>query len=71
VLDLDDLGFIDSTGVTVLLRAQSLLGQQDRRLALVCPPGAVRRVLELVGVADLFPLLASRADAQRALVPPD
>jgi anti-anti-sigma factor len=71
VIDLDGLAFMDSTGVNVLLRARSLLGRQDRRLALVCRPGAVRRVLELVGVADLFPLLASRAEAERALIPAD
>jgi anti-anti-sigma factor len=70
VLDLDGLAFMDSTGVNVLLRARSLLGRQDRRLALVCRPGPVRRVLELVGIADLFLLLASRSEAERALIPP-
>ena len=68
VIDLDGLAFMDSTGVTALLRARSLLGREDRRLVLVCRPGPVRRVLELVGVADVFPALASRAEAERALV---
>jgi anti-sigma B factor antagonist len=71
VIDLDGLAFMDSTGVTALLRARSLLGREDRRLALVCGPGPVRRVLELVGIVDMFPVLASRAEAERALVPAD
>jgi anti-sigma B factor antagonist len=61
VIDLTEVGFIDSTGLQVLLRARALLGREDRALALVCPHGPVRRV---------FALYPTRAAAAAALVPP-
>jgi anti-anti-sigma factor len=67
VIDLCDVSFLDSRGIHALLRARALLGRNDRRLALVCPSGDVRRVLELVGIEDLFALHDSREDAARAL----
>ena len=69
VIDLCELRFLDSSGIQVLLRALGLLGREDRELALVCPPGAVRRALELAGVRDVFTLYDTRRDAARALVP--
>ena len=71
VIDLSDLDFIDSSGVHLLLRARSLLGREDRALAVVCPHGPVRRVLELSGCSELFALYCSREAAAAALVPPD
>jgi anti-sigma B factor antagonist len=56
VLDLGGLTFMDSAGVTQLLRARSLLGREERSLVVRCPDGPVRRVLDLVGIAELFEL---------------
>jgi hypothetical protein len=69
IIDLSDVGFLDSSGLHVLLRARSLLGREDRALAVICRPGPVRRVLELSGTADLFYIYGSREDAAAALVP--
>jgi anti-sigma B factor antagonist len=66
-LDLTGVGFLDSTGINVLLRVRALLGREERMLALVCPPGQVRRVLELAGIEDLFAIYSTREDAGRAL----
>jgi anti-anti-sigma factor len=71
VVDLSDLTFMDSSGVNALLRARSLLGREERALVVVCPPGNVRRVLELIGVMDVLGPFATRAEAERALVPAD
>jgi anti-sigma B factor antagonist len=71
VLDLSDIEFLDSSGLHALLRARALLGREDRALAIVCPPGPVRRLFEVAGIADLLFLYASREDAAAALVPPD
>ena len=71
VLDLSGLSFMDSTGVNALLRARSLLGREGRDLVVVCPPGAVRRVLEIIGVVDMLAPFASREQAAAALVPVD
>jgi anti-sigma B factor antagonist len=70
VLDLTGVGFIDSSGLSVLLRARALLGREDRALAVVCPHGPVRRVFELSGVSEVFALYPTRSAAAAALVPP-
>jgi anti-sigma B factor antagonist len=71
VLDLSGLSFMDSTGVNALLRARSLLGRERRDLVVVCPPGPVRRVLELIGIVDMLAPFASREEAAAALIPVD
>jgi anti-anti-sigma factor len=71
VLDLSELTFMDSTGVNALLRTRSLLGREQRDLVVVCPPGPVRRVLEIIGVIDMLAPFASREEAAAALVPVD
>ena len=69
VIDLCDVTFMDSSGVNVLLRARALLGREERDVVLICPPGGVLHVLEVIGVADLFVVFASRAAAARHLIP--
>ena len=69
VLDLAAVDFLDSSGVACLVRARALLGRDDRALALVCPPGSVRRVLELTGIDELVPVYGSRDELTRALTP--
>ena len=69
VLDMCELKFLDSSGLRVVLRARASLARDERHLAIVCPPGPVRRLLEVAGVADLFFLYDSRADVHAALVP--
>jgi len=71
VIDLSGVDFLDSSGLHVLMRARSLLGREDRALAVVCPFGPVRRVFELSGSSELFVLYSSREDAAAALVPAD
>ena len=67
VVDLVAVDFLDSSGIACLVRARALLGRDDRALALVCPPGSVRRVLELTGIDELVPVYGSRDELTRAL----
>jgi anti-sigma B factor antagonist len=67
VVDLVAVDFLDSSGVACLVRARALLGRDNRALALVCPPGNVRRVLELTGIDELVPVYGSRDELTRAL----
>jgi anti-anti-sigma factor len=67
VVDLTTVGFLDSSGINCLMRARALLGRDDRTLALICPPGSTRRVLDLVGIDELVALYASRDELLRAL----
>ena len=70
VIDLCEVGFLDSTGLSALMRARALLGRDERALAVICPPGPVRRLFEVAGVSDLLFLYDSREQASAALVPP-
>lgn len=70
VIDLSDLEFLDSSGLSVLLHARAVLGREDRGLAVICPPGPVRRLFEVAGVRDLLFPFDSREEAAAALVPP-
>ena len=63
LVDLTEVSFMDSTGLRALLKARETSMNRGGSLALVCPPGQVRRLLELAGVLDLFPLQTLDAEA--------
>ena len=67
VVDLSDLDFLDSTGVSVFVRARALLGRDERPLLMICPPGPARRIFEIAGIIDLFAFYESHEDAALAL----
>jgi anti-sigma B factor antagonist len=50
VLDCRELGFLDSSGIGLLVAARKRLG--DGELVIDSPPAHVRKVLELTGVAS-------------------
>src|SRR3954466_15397167 len=62
-VDLTATTFMDSSGVHVLFGGHHRAVGLTRRLAVICPAGNVRRVLELVGVVDHVPVFADRAAA--------
>jgi anti-sigma B factor antagonist len=67
VVDLSDLDFLDSTGVSVFVRARALLGRDERPLLMICPSGPARRIFEIAGIIDLFAFYESHQDASLAL----
>jgi len=69
VVDLCDVEFLDSTGVSVLVHARAVLGREERTLVVVCPPGPARRIVELGGIADLLALFDTREQAAASLRP--
>ena len=52
VVDLSELGFVDSIGLGALVKAAGQLERQERRLQLVGVHGAVRRAIEMMGLAE-------------------
>jgi anti-sigma B factor antagonist len=52
IIDLRELDFMDSTGLSVLVRAHQRAEEQGRRLAVVKGPQQVQRLLSLTGVSD-------------------
>jgi anti-sigma B factor antagonist len=67
VLDLDGVGFIDSTGLAAMLNALRRLTRAGRRLMLVCPDGAVLRILRLTRLDSTFTVHEYVDDALEAL----
>jgi anti-sigma B factor antagonist len=62
IIDLRELDFMDSTGLSVLVRAHQRAEEQGRRLAMVKGPQQVQRLLSLTGVADRLTLIESPGD---------
>jgi anti-sigma B factor antagonist len=56
VLDLSALTFIDSAGLSLLVRASSDFGRDERPLRVVGARGQVRAVLERTGVSESLDL---------------
>jgi anti-anti-sigma factor len=52
VLDLSRLGFVDSSGLRVLISTQHQLADQGGTLTLHAPSDTVRRLLEITGLID-------------------
>ena len=52
IIDLRELEFIDSTGLSVLVKAHQRAEQSGRRFGLVNGGSQVRRLLSLTGIAE-------------------
>ena len=65
-LDFSSTQFMDSSGLHLLIETQARLNSLSRRLAVVCPCGPVRRLLELARMAGRLPLYHARAAAHPA-----
>jgi anti-sigma B factor antagonist len=59
IIDLRGLQFMDSTGLSVLVRAHQRAAQAGQRFAVVKGPQQVQRLLELTGVAERLTLIDS------------
>ncbi len=58
VVDLRRLEFMDSTGLSIIVRAHQRLGQDGCELGLVTGPPQVQRLLDLTGVGQRLRLVA-------------
>ncbi|MFP5319830.1 MAG: STAS domain-containing protein [Acidimicrobiia bacterium] len=56
VIDLSDLTFIDTSGLSVLARAASRMHGRGRRMVLRSPSQSVRRSLEITGLGIILPI---------------
>ncbi|MFF9851101.1 STAS domain-containing protein [Streptomyces litmocidini] len=66
VLDLSALGFMDSSGLNVLIRAVHKARALGGDLYLAAPTSPVRRILEITGVTTTIPPHAGVAEALAA-----
>ncbi len=54
MLDLAEVGFIDSSGLRSLLQARDACAARGLRFSLIVTDGPVSRLLDLAGVRDWF-----------------
>jgi anti-sigma B factor antagonist len=71
VVDLSETRFVDSAGLQVLLSAQRRVTRRARWLALICPAGPVRRVIELARLTETLGVLASLKEYEAQMRLPD
>jgi anti-anti-sigma factor len=57
VLDLSQLGYVDSSGVRLVLLAQQAADDADRRLAVRLGRGPTRRVFDMLGITERLEVL--------------
>lgn len=58
VLDLSGLGFIDSTGLRLVIDLNEVFGGEADRFRVVAGSPAVERLLDISGLRDRLPLIA-------------
>ncbi len=63
ILDLRKLDFMDSTGLSVLIKAHQTAEQAERQLYLVKGPPQVQRLLSLTGVGERLSVVETTEDA--------
>jgi anti-sigma B factor antagonist len=63
VVDLDDVGFIDSTGIGVLVGGVKRARSNGGELSLVCTQRRILKVLEITGLTQVFSVYESVDDA--------
>ena len=64
VIDLAGVTFIDSTGLGALVKLEHSLAARGGRLAIACPEGPARLLLDVTGLAELLAVFATRAEAE-------
>jgi anti-sigma B factor antagonist len=67
VIDLTSVGFMDSTGLALLINAHRRLTRQRKGFAVVCPQGPLWRVFELTDMLDTLRVCPDRESATAAL----
>ena len=65
-IDLSATDFLDSAAIHTLFRGEHRALELNRTLAIICPSGNVRRVLEISGMLAHFQVYEDREAAHRA-----
>ena len=62
ILDMTELGFIDSSGLHVLTEVDKAMASAAGAMKLVCRPGCITKVLELTGLDRVFTIVTEPAE---------
>ena len=66
IVDLSHVGFMDSTGLALLINANRRLMLRRKGFAVVCPPGPLRRVFEITDMVETLHVCPDKESAARA-----
>ena len=69
VVDLSRVGFMDSTGLALMINANRRLTLRRKGFAVVCPPGPLRRVFEITDMVDTLHVCPDQESAAIAAAP--
>jgi anti-sigma B factor antagonist len=67
VVDLSAVGFMDSTGLALLLNARRRMSRRRLGFAVVCPSGPLHRVFEVTDMIDTLGVYEERSAATAAV----
>lgn len=56
IIDLENVGFMDSTGLGVLVGALKRARSNDGEISIVCTQRRLRKVFEITGLDTVFPM---------------
>ncbi len=68
VVDLSEVTFMDSTGISVILNSVRHLATRHGSLVLVCPTQRILRPFEITGLASRLHIVPTRAEALGGMV---
>jgi anti-sigma B factor antagonist len=66
VVDLTEVGFMDSTGLALLLNAHRRLSRRGKGFAVACEDGPVRRVFTITDMVDVLQVRPTLDEARAA-----
>jgi anti-sigma B factor antagonist len=66
IVDLSHVGFMDSTGLALLINANRRLTLRRKGFAVVCPAGPLRRVFEITDMIDTLHVCPDQESAALA-----
>jgi len=69
IVDLTRVGFMDSTGLALLINANRRLNLRRKGFAVVCPAGPLRRVFEITDMVETLHVCSDMDSAARASLP--
>ena len=71
IVDLTEVGFLDSTGLGALVAARKVAEDNGAQLPLVCTKERILKLFTITGLDGVFAIHETVADAQLSLAGPD
>ena len=70
VVDLSSVGFMDSTGLALLINTHRRVKRRGQGFAIVCPRGPISRVFEIADMVESLHVCPDHASASRTATEP-